>query len=79
MWFTKQMIADGLLKDPIFQVCLGIPWGAPAGTVSMKAMVDNLPSGLQWSGFGIGRAQMPMAAQSMLLGGHVRVGLEDNI
>jgi uncharacterized protein (DUF849 family) len=45
----------------------------------MKAMVDNLPRGAHWAGFGIGRMQMPMVAQAMLLGGHVRVGLEDNI
>ena len=45
----------------------------------MKAMVDNLPSGATWAGFGIGRMQMPMAAQAVLLGGHVRVGLEDNL
>jgi uncharacterized protein (DUF849 family) len=38
-----------------------------------------LPPGAQWAGFGIGRMQMPMVAQAMLLGGHVRVGLEDNI
>ena len=45
----------------------------------MKAMADNLPPGAHWAGFGIGRMQMPMVAQAMLLGGHVRVGLEDNI
>lgn len=79
LWFAKQMIKEGLLDDPIFQICLGIPWGAPADTTSMKAMADNLPAGATWAGFGIGRLQMPMAAQAMLLGGHVRVGLEDNI
>jgi uncharacterized protein (DUF849 family) len=45
----------------------------------MKAMADNLPPGAIWAGFGIGRAQMPMVAQAVLLGGHVRVGLEDNL
>jgi uncharacterized protein (DUF849 family) len=45
----------------------------------MKAMVDNLPAGANWAAFGIGRMQMPMAAQAVLLGGHVRVGLEDNL
>ncbi|WP_027350424.1 3-keto-5-aminohexanoate cleavage protein [Halotalea alkalilenta] len=79
LWFAKQMLAEGLLDAPLFQLCLGIPWGAPADTTTMKAMVDNLPPGAQWAGFGIGRMQMPMAAQSMLLGGHVRVGLEDNL
>jgi uncharacterized protein (DUF849 family) len=79
LWFAKQMIKEGLLVDPLFQLCLGIPWGAPADTTTMKAMVDNLPSDAVWYGFGIGRMQMPMAAQSVLLGGNVRVGLEDNL
>ena len=79
LWFANPMIKEGLLHDPLFQLCLGIPWGAPADTTTMKAMVDNLPSGATWAGFGIGRMQMPMAAQAVLLGGHVRVGLEDNL
>ncbi|VVP10144.1 3-keto-5-aminohexanoate cleavage protein [Pseudomonas fluorescens] len=79
LWFAKQLIKEGLLDDPLFQLCLGIPWGAPADTTTMKAMVDNLPANAVWAGFGIGRMQMPMAAQAVLLGGNVRVGLEDNI
>jgi uncharacterized protein (DUF849 family) len=82
LWFSNQMIKEGLLVDPLFQLCLGIPWGAPADTTTMKAMVDNLPGAgkdVTWAGFGIGRLQMPMAAQAMLLGGNVRVGLEDNL
>jgi uncharacterized protein (DUF849 family) len=80
LWFAKQMLKEGLLDDaPLFQLCLGIPWGAPADTTTMKAMVDNLPPGAQWAGFGIGRMQMPMVAQAVLLGGNVRVGLEDNL
>lgn len=79
LWFAKQMIKEGLLDDPLFQLCLGIPWGAPADTTSMKAMVDNLPANAVWAGFGIGRMQMPMAVQAVLLGGNVRVGLEDNL
>ncbi|WP_199543598.1 beta-keto acid cleavage family enzyme [Paraburkholderia kururiensis] len=80
LWFANQMLKEGLLDaPPLFQLCLGIPWGAPADTTTMKAMVDNLPPGAQWAGFGIGRMQMPMVAQAMLLGGHVRVGLEDNL
>ncbi|MGH8354946.1 MAG: 3-keto-5-aminohexanoate cleavage protein [Pseudomonas sp.] len=79
LWFAKQMIKEGLLDNPLFQLCLGIPWGAPADTTTMKAMVDNLPAGATWAAFGIGRMQMPMAAQAMLLGGNVRVGLEDNL
>ena len=80
LWFAKQMIKEGLLTDPpMFQICLGIPWGAPADTASMKNMVDMLPPGANWAGFGISRMQMPMVAQAVLLGGNVRVGLEDNM
>ncbi|MBT2341240.1 MULTISPECIES: 3-keto-5-aminohexanoate cleavage protein [Pseudomonas] len=79
LWFAKQLIKEGLLDNPLFQLCLGIPWGAPADTTTMKAMVDNLPPDAVWAGFGIGRLQMPMAAQAVLLGGNVRVGLEDNL
>jgi uncharacterized protein (DUF849 family) len=80
LWFAKQMLKEGLLTEPpLFQICLGIPWGAPADTASMKNMVDMLPPGANWAGFGISRLQMPMVAQAVLLGGHVRVGLEDNL
>jgi len=60
-------------------VSLGIPWGAGADPATMMAMVNQLPGDAFWSGFGISRTQMPMAAQAMLLGGNVRVGLEDNL
>jgi len=80
LWFAKQMLKEGLLGDaPLFQLCLGIPWGAPADTTTMKAMADNMPPGAIWAGFGIGKMQMPMVAQAVLLGGNVRVGLEDNL
>jgi uncharacterized protein (DUF849 family) len=80
LWFAKQMIEEGLIDSPpMFQLCHGIPWGAPADTATMKAMVDNLPDNAVWAGFGIGRMHMPMVAQTVLLGGHVRVGLEDNL
>ncbi len=77
---ARQMFDEGLVDDPaLFQVCLGIPWGAGADTRSMTAMVDQLPHNSNWAGFGISRMQMPMVAQAMLLGGNVRVGLEDNL
>ena len=80
LWFARQMIKEGLVNSPpLFQLCHGIPWGAPADTTTMKAMVDSLPDDAVWAGFGIGRMQMPMVAQTVLLGGHVRVGLEDNL
>jgi uncharacterized protein (DUF849 family) len=74
------MLKEGLLEQPpLFQFCLGIPWGASADTTTMKAMKESLPDGAVWAGFGIGRMQMPMVAQAVLLGGNVRVGLEDNL
>ncbi len=77
---AKQLMAEGLIAQPaLFQLCLGIKYGAPASSEAMLAMRDALPSGSLWSAFGLGRLQMPMAAQSVLLGGNVRVGLEDNL
>ena len=78
--FANQMVSEGLIKGPpMYQVCLGIPWGAGADSATMTAMVGQLPRDAFWSGFGISRTQMPMVAQAMLLGGNVRVGLEDNL
>ena len=78
--FANQMVAEGLIKGPaMYQICLGIPWGAGADPATMNAMVNQLPNDVFWSGFGISRTQMPMVAQAMLLGGNARVGLEDNL
>ena len=80
VWFARQLQQEGLIDgDPLFQLCLGIPWGAEADTETMLAMRNKLPKDANWAAFGIGRHQMPMVAQAMLLGGHVRVGLEDNL
>jgi uncharacterized protein (DUF849 family) len=77
---AKQLIGEGLIRSPaLFQLCLGIRYGAPASAEGMRAMRDALPAGCPWSAFGLGRMQMPMVAQSVLLGGNVRVGLEDNL
>jgi uncharacterized protein (DUF849 family) len=78
--FARQLIDEGLIDSPpLFQICLGIPWGAEADTESMLAMRNALPPGANWAGFGISRMEMPMVAQAVLLGGNVRVGLEDNL
>ncbi|NBU14378.1 MAG: 3-keto-5-aminohexanoate cleavage protein, partial [Alphaproteobacteria bacterium] len=80
IWLAKQLMSEGLIDDPaLFQLCLGIPWGAEATTEAMLAMRNHLPAGCNWAGFAIGRNQMAFVAQSVLLGGNVRVGLEDNI
>ena len=78
--FAKQMIKEGLINEPpMFQICLGIPWGADQTVDSMKVMKDELPTNASWASFGIGRMQMPMAAAAVAMGGNVRVGLEDNL
>ncbi len=80
VWLAKQLIAEGLIDPPpLFQLCLGIPWGAEATTETMLAMRNHLPPNANWAGFAIGRMQMPFVAQAALLGGNARVGLEDNI
>lgn len=78
--FAKAMIDEGLIDaPPMFQLCLGIPWGADQDVETMAAMKAQLPAGASWASFGISRGQMPMAAAAVALGGNVRVGLEDNI
>jgi len=78
--FANQLVQEGLIEDPpLYQFVLGVKWAAPATPETMIYLRSLLPPGAQWAGFGIGRAQMPMVAQSVLLGGNVRVGLEDNL
>jgi uncharacterized protein (DUF849 family) len=80
MRLARQFCDEGLIDGPpLFQLCLGVPWGAAATTTAMMAMRDELPPGAIWASFGISRMQMPMAAQAVILGGNVRVGLEDNL
>lgn len=77
---AHRLIAEGhLARPPLFQICLGIPYGAPATAETMIHMRDRLPKDAVWSAFGISRAEFPMAALAATLGGHVRVGLEDNL
>ncbi len=68
-----------IAEPPLFQICLGIPWGAPATPETMLAMRDQLPANALWASFGIASSQIPMVAQAVLLGGNVRVGFEDNL
>jgi uncharacterized protein (DUF849 family) len=77
---AKRMIETGHIKGPgMFQICLGISWGQPATPEAMTYMRNLLPKDSPWFAFGISLHQFPMAAQAVLLGGHIRVGLEDNI
>jgi uncharacterized protein (DUF849 family) len=80
LWFVKQLIKEGLVPGrPMIQLCMGIAYGVPADTGHLLAMVNTLPQECLWSSFAISRMQMPWVAQSVLLGGNVRVGLEDNL
>lgn len=77
---ANKLVEEGLIDGaPLFQLCLDIPYGAPADTRTMAAMVDLLPPGAVWAAFAISRMEMPVVAQAVLLGGNVRVGLEDNL
>jgi uncharacterized protein (DUF849 family) len=77
---VHELIADGLIDDPpLIQLCMGIPYGAPADLATLLAMVHRLPPGAVFSTFAIGRMQLPYVTLAPLVGANVRVGLEDNL
>ncbi len=77
---ARQLIEEGLIVGtPLFQLCMGVPWAAEADPRVLALMRDSLPEGSIWASFAISRMQIPWVAQSILMGGHVRVGLEDNL
>jgi uncharacterized protein (DUF849 family) len=77
---ANDLIADGTLPSPsLFQIVLGVKYGANASPATLAYLASLLPKHSNWASFGIGRWEFPMLLQSWLLGGHVRVGLEDNI
>jgi 3-dehydrocarnitine:acetyl-CoA trimethylamine transferase len=77
---VKEMIADGLIDPPpLIQLCTGIPYGAPDDPGTLLAMRNQLPADAVFSAFSIGRMQLPFVALAPLIGGNVRVGLEDNL
>jgi 3-keto-5-aminohexanoate cleavage enzyme len=74
------LVDRGLINDPpYFQLCMGVKWGIAATPENLLFMKRKLPSTAIWSVLGIQKAQLPMITMGMLLGGHVRVGFEDNI
>ncbi len=80
LWLAKKLVADGVLEAPaLVQLCMGVPWGAPDDLNTFMAMVNNVPDDWTWSAFSLGRNEMPYVAASVLAGGNVRVGLEDNL
>lgn len=78
--FVAELLREGLIDDPaLIQLCMGIPYGAPDDVGTLLAMISRMPAGAIYSGFSIGRMQLPFAALMPIVGGNVRVGLEDNI
>lgn len=77
---SLRMRDQGLLDEPLhFQFVLGTPYGAPATPRSLLHMLDMIPLDATWSIIGIGRSHLPMSMMALAMGGHIRVGMEDNI
>jgi uncharacterized protein (DUF849 family) len=77
---AKHFLGKGILKGPLMvQMVLGVRFGAVANPETMAFLVSQLPQDTQWAAFGIGRMAFPMLAQAYLLGGHVRIGMEDTV
>ena len=77
---VKELIDEGLVDDPVLiQLCMGIPYGAPDDLGTLLALVRQLPERCVFSTFSIGRMQLPYVPLAALVGGNVRVGLEDNL
>ncbi|MBW1714865.1 MAG: 3-keto-5-aminohexanoate cleavage protein [Deltaproteobacteria bacterium] len=75
-----RMRDQGYLEEPLhFQFVLGTPWGSPATPKSFLHLYEHLPEDATWSIIGIGKGHLPMAMMGLILGGHIRVGMEDNI
>ena len=80
LWLAKELVKEGVIPEPVLvQLCMGVPWGAPDDLNTFLAMVNNVPAGWHYSAFAIGRNEMAYVAAATLAGGHVRVGLEDNL
>lgn len=79
-WLGRSLVERGVIRGrPLFQLCMGVPWAAPGTPENMIAMRNTLPPEALWAAFGIASNEFPMVAQAAILGGHVRVGLEDNL
>jgi uncharacterized protein (DUF849 family) len=76
----RHLLESGVLTGPLMvQLVLGVQFGAMATTKNMEFLVSTLPKDLEWASFGVGKMAFPMLAQSFLLGGHVRIGMEDTV
>ena len=77
---SLRMKDDGKLEEPLyFQFVLGTPWGAPATPKSLLHLYEHIPGNANWSVIGIGKAHLPISMMGLVMGGHIRVGMEDNI
>ena len=76
---ARYYIKTGVLQMPVhFQIVLGAPGGMPATIENLIFLQRMIPEGCTWSAFGVGKASLPIMTASILLGGHIRVGFEDN-
>ena len=77
---SLRMRDDGKLEEPLyFQFVLGTPWGAPATPKSLLHLYEHIPDNANWSVIGIGKTHLPISMMGLIMGGHIRVGMEDNI
>ena len=77
---AKDLIKEGVLDGPgLYTFVMGVKYGLNTDPATLLYMRDQLPQGAKWAAFGIAKAEFPIVAQSWLYGGHIRVGMEDNI
>jgi 3-keto-5-aminohexanoate cleavage enzyme len=75
-----RMRDEGHLEEPLhFQFVLGTPWGSPATPKSFLHLYEHIPQGSTWSIIGIGKGHLPMSMMGLIMDGHIRVGMEDNV
>ena len=80
MHLLNHFISEGVIKSPVMvQMVMGVRFGAPANSETMLYLKSQLPESSVWAAFGIGRMEYPMLVQAFVAGGHVRVGMEDNL
>ena len=77
---ARHLLNQGVLRTPaMIQLVLGVRFGAAANPETLFYLRSQLPENCIWAAFGLGRAAFPILAQAWLLGGHVRIGLEDTV
>ncbi len=77
---AKDLIKEGVLEGPgLYTFVMGVKYGLNTDPATLLYLRDQLPHGAKWAAFGIAKAEFPIVAQAWLYGGHVRVGMEDNI